>query len=84
MVEAATGLNGLAGRLAEGHGHLLDASGADWLEGTSEAQLGETRSALIGSALATTTGCALPTSSLTVSSKKILRSLPPSSAGITR
>ena len=45
-VEAATGLNGLAGRLAEGHGHLLDASGADWLEGISEAQLSEIRGAL--------------------------------------
>jgi hypothetical protein len=46
VVEAAAGLVGLAGRLAEGHGHLLDASGGDWLEEISEAQLGEIRSAL--------------------------------------
>jgi hypothetical protein len=46
VVDAAAGLGGLAGRLAKGHGHLLDASGGDWLEEISEAQLGGIRDAL--------------------------------------
>jgi hypothetical protein len=46
VVEAASGLGGLAGRLVEGHGHLLDASTGDWLEKISEAQLGEISAAL--------------------------------------
>jgi len=46
VIEAASGLGGLSGWLAEGHGHLLDASAGDWLEEISEAQLGEIRAAL--------------------------------------
>jgi hypothetical protein len=46
VIEADGGLSGLAGRLAEGHGHLLDASDQDWLEEISEAQIGEIREAL--------------------------------------
>jgi hypothetical protein len=46
VVEAAAGLGGLASRLREGHGHLLDASSAEWVETVSEAQVAEARAAL--------------------------------------
>ena len=46
VLEAAAGLGGLAGRLVKGHGHLVDASTADWIEVVSEAQIAETQEAL--------------------------------------
>jgi len=46
VVEANSGLDGLARRLAEGHGHLLDASAEDWPDAITEAQVVEIRAAL--------------------------------------
>lgn len=46
VVEATSGPGGLAGRLAAGHGHLLDASAEDWFSEISEAQLSEISEAL--------------------------------------
>lgn len=46
VLDAASGLGGLAERLDEGHGHLLDASAEGWLDTVSEARVAEIRAAL--------------------------------------
>jgi hypothetical protein len=46
VVEVASGLAGLAGQLESGRGHLLDASGEDWIDTITDAQLASTRQAL--------------------------------------
>jgi hypothetical protein len=46
VLEATSGISGLAERLEEGHGHLLDASGEDWLDMVSEARAAEIQAAL--------------------------------------
>jgi hypothetical protein len=46
ILGAASGLDGIAGRLADGHGYLLDASAQDWPDTISEAHLNEVSAAL--------------------------------------